>query len=155
MPRTKIGVTLNNLLLVRQYFERAIKDNRLWTLESYHPDFILKAIKEFNLSAHLFVVNGLEMREAEKARLVLQQWIDHYVEPNKWQRCLKTLRQRKSRKRLGLHHVDLNHKIYGCVKELAEKYNISLTQVIYKLAKAELHRLQENAVNESTSEELS
>ncbi len=152
MPRIKIGVTVNNIFLVREYFERAIKDNRLWTLELYHSDFIIKATEEFQMFAHLFVeVNSLPI-DIEKARLTLQQWIDQYVHPNKWQRCLKTLRQRKSRKRLGLHHVDLNHKIYSCVKELAEKHNTSLTQVIYKLAKAELVRLQEHALTDHLPE---
>lgn len=148
MPRAKIGVTPNNFFLVRQYFDRAIKDNRLWDLEPTSNDKSIIAIHEFNiLLAKELTESHATSDEIEEARKALQLWIDKYIPAGKWQRCLKTLRQRKSRKRLRLHHLDLNHRVYSAIKELAERFNLSLSKVIYKLAKAELTRLQENQEN--------
>lgn len=144
MPRPKKGVTLDNMFLVYQYFSRAIEDNRLWN-EEEGTDEIVQATNAFSsLPIKEAIQTEETVEKMDAIRQVLQLWVDKYVPPKKWHRCLKTLRQRKSRKRLRLHHLDLNQEAYRCIKELAGRFDLSLADTIHKMAKGELNRIQEN-----------
>jgi macrodomain Ter protein organizer (MatP/YcbG family) len=71
----------------------------------------------------------------------LQIWIHTYVSPEKWQRCLLTLRQNKSRKKLKLRRLDLKMDVYLTVKTLAKKLGMSMGDTIFSLAKPKLDKI--------------
>ena len=143
MPRPRKGVTLENLHHVDRYFSQSLKNNRLFINNSaaksnLHYD-ALDAFKK--LPAIDWKNDDLKQSTLSKRCIALQEWIDQYVSPTKWQRCLLTLRQNKSRKKLKLRRLDLQLDVYLTIKALAKKQKISLGEVIYKLAKPALDKI--------------
>ena len=143
MPRPRNGVTLGNIHLVDRYFHNAIKNNRLATSQSTESLGRVFDAKEAFLK--LPVINWKNETTKKDTILqrkeALQQWIDEFVTPTQWQRCLLTLRQNKSRKKLKLRRLDLKMEVYLTVKALAKKLGLSIGDTIQHLAKPKLDKL--------------
>ena len=84
-----------------------------------------------------------------KRREALQQWIDKFIPSKKWQRCLLTLRQNKSRRKLKLKRLDLQLDVYLTVKTLAKKKGQSIGETIYYLAKPALDKIYKSEYTKS------
>ncbi len=143
MPRPRKGVTFANLHLVDSYFQNAIKLNRLSTNKSIeHLGFMYDAKEAFKA---LPIINWKDSTSKKDSLLqrkeALQAWIDKYITPDKWQRCLLTLRQNKSRKKLKLRRLDIKIDVYLAIKALAKKQGLSMGETIYNLAKPKLDKL--------------
>jgi len=143
MTRPRRGVTLQNLHQVDRYFYQALKDNRLFKETSVEATRkVFRAKEAFQKLPGVNWKNETVKKNTMRIRQVaLQAWIDTYVPKEKWQRCLLTLRQHKSRKKLQLKRLDLQLDVYLTVKALAKKLELSLGEVIYKLAKPKLDRI--------------
>lgn len=146
MPRPRQGVTSANILNVDSYFSRALKDNRLFTRQpTQNFDLIFQAKEAFFKLPPIDWKNETTKKKSITLRIAaLQQWIDQYVDPKKWQRCLLTLRQNKSRKKLKLRRLDLQMNVYLTVKILAKSFGLSLNDTIDKLAKPALNKIYKN-----------
>lgn len=143
MARPRRGVTLQNLHQVDRYFYQALKDNRLFkeasvetTRKVFRAKEAFQKLPGVNWKNETVKKTTMRLRQA-----ALQAWIDTYVPKEKWQRCLLTLRQHKSKKKLKLKRLDLQLEVYLTVKALAKKLELSLGEVIYKLAKPKLDRI--------------
>ncbi len=71
----------------------------------------------------------------------MQEWIDKYVSAIKWQRCLMTLRQKRSRKKHDLRKVELPIDVYLTVKNLAENMNCAMWEAINNVAEQALKKI--------------
>lgn len=143
MPRPRLGITLQNLHQVDRYFYQSLKDNRLYKATSVESTRHLFQAKEAyqKLPNINWKNEAAKMKSIHERQLALQAWVDKYVPPEKWQRCLLTLRQSKSRKKLKLKRLDLQLDVYLTLKTLAQKMRLSLGETIYKLAKPQLDKL--------------
>lgn len=142
MPRPRKGVTYANFLHVDRYFALALKDNRLFEKTTKGLKLLQEAREAFN---KLPTINW-STAENKKISLVirqaaLQKWIDQFIPPAKWQRCLLTLRQNKSRKKHKLKRLDLPLEVYLTVKALSQKKNLSLAETIYQIAKPAFEKI--------------
>lgn len=143
MPRPRKGVTLDNLHNVDRYFFQALKGNKLF-LNKNTQNFNLhyEAKEAFSKLPAIDWKNDATKKASMLTRQqALQAWIDQYITPEKWQRCLLTLRQNKSRKKLKLRRLDLQADVYLTLKALAKKKKLSLGETIYQLAKPALNKL--------------
>lgn len=143
MARPRRGVTLQNLHQVDRYFYQALQDNRLFkensvetTRKVFRAKGAFRKLPSINWKNETVKKNTMRIRQ-----IALQDWIDTYVPKEKWQRCLLTLRQHKSRKKLQLKRLDLQLDVYLTVKALAKKLGLSLGEVIFKLAKPKLDKI--------------
>ena len=142
MPRPRKGVTLANMYHVDDYFYRALKDNRLYEENDDSWELHDNANRTFKKIPPIDYKNEKTKKASkEERRVALQKWIDKHVSPEKWQRCLMTLRQRKSRKKLNLQRVDLPMEVYLVVKRLADKKGATLAEAIYSVAKPALDKI--------------
>ena len=143
MARPRKGVTKANLLQVDRYFSLALKQNRLFNLSSSKNLEIFYYAKEaYNKLPSIDWKNDITKKNSIDNRIAaLQIWVDEYVPAEKWQRCLLTLLQNKSRKKLKLRRLDLQLDIYLIVKALARKQKMSLGATIYKLAKPAFNKI--------------
>lgn len=143
MARPRMGITLENMYPVESYFYGALKDNRLFDIEREDSWNLQNDANEAFKKLPPIDRTNDETREetTQKRRVALQEWVDQYVPPDKWQRCLMTLRQNKSRKKLQLKRVDLTLETYLLVKHLAEKMNLTIGETIYQVAKPVLDTL--------------
>ncbi len=142
MPRPRQGVTLSNIHLVDRYFHNALKTNRLSsTLSVENLGMQFDAREAFQKLPVINWKNDATKKETILLRReALQQWIDQFVSPAQWQRCLLTLRQNKSRKKLKLRRLDLKMEVYLTVKALAKKMGLSIGETIHQLAKPKLDK---------------
>ncbi len=53
-----------------------------------------------------------------------------YIPPDKWQRCLATLRQIRSNQKHGVKFVKLSKETYAMLKKHADKRKISLQKAL-------------------------
>jgi hypothetical protein len=143
MPRPRKGVTLSNIHHVDSYFHNALKSNRLSTSKSLESLNLIYDAKEAFLKLPVINwTNDTTKKESIlKRKEELQTWIDKYISTEKWQRCLLTLRQNKSRKKLKLRRLDLKMDVYLTVKALAKKQGLSIGDTIYNLAKPKLDKM--------------
>jgi hypothetical protein len=143
MPRPRKGVTFSNIHHVDSYFHNALKSNRLSTTKSVESLSLMYDAKEafLNLPAINWTNDSTKKESVLKRKDGLQAWIDKYILPEKWQRCLLTLRQNKSRKKLKLRRLDLKMDVYLTVKALAKKQGLSIGDAIYNLAKPKLDKM--------------
>jgi hypothetical protein len=142
MPRPRRGVTLSNLLQVDRYFALALKENRLFTNKTLSLNALHEAKEAFSkLPAIQWKTETSKKNSMVHRQVALQAWIDQFVDSIKWQRCLLTLRQKKSRKKRKLRRLDLPLEIYLIVKALALKQDLTLAEAIYKLAKPAFEKL--------------
>lgn len=143
MARPRKGVTLSNLLSVDRYFSLALKDNRLFPAKAAKNIDLLYQAKEAyqKLPAIDWKSDSQKKMTMLTRQSALQAWVDEHVTPAKWQRCLLTLRQNKSRKKLKLRRLDLPLEVYLTVKALALKQEKSLSETIYHLAKPAFEKL--------------
>jgi hypothetical protein len=151
--RPRKGVTLQNLHQVDRYYYQALKDNRLFketsveaTRELFRAKEAFQKLPSINWKTAATKKTSMSIRQA-----ALQNWVDKYVPKEKWQRCLLTLRQHKSRKKLKLKRLDLQLDVYLTVKALANKLKLSLGEVIYKLAKPKLDQIYKKEWRKETS----
>jgi hypothetical protein len=146
MPRPRKGITLSNIHLVDSYFHNALKNNRLSSsksLESLNRTYDAKEAF-MALPAINWKTETIKKETILKRQAALQVWIDEYITPEKWQRCLLTLRQNKSRKKLKLRRLDLKMDVYLTVKTLAKKLGMNIGDTIYHLAKPKLDKIYKN-----------
>lgn len=143
MPRPRKGVTAANLLQVDRYFLLALKDNRLFTEKSpMRLSLVQEAKDAYNKLPPLdWKTESTRKHSLVKRQLALQEWIDKFIPPKKWQRCLLTLRQNKSRKKHKLRRLDLPLDTYLIIKALAQKQQLTLSATIYNLAKPVFNKL--------------
>lgn len=141
MARPKKGVTPANINKVDNYFLRAFKYDRLHRDSWFASHDALYEAKESYKKLPAISSKSSEAKKTTLANrcVALQQWIDTYIPNEKWQRCLLTLRQEKSRKKLKLRQLNLGADIYSKVKVLAEKKGITMGEAIQKLAKPALN----------------
>lgn len=155
MARPHRGVTLENMYYVDSYFYRALKDRRLFETEESDENwgFYDNANEAFNTLPSINRKNE-ETKKAttEERRIALQEWVDKYISSKKWQRCLMTLRQDKSRKKLKLKSLDLTLDVYLVVKNLAEKMGMTIGEAIYDIAKPALDKLYADELQAAQSE---
>ncbi len=137
MGRPKIGVTLNNLYAVKLYFKNALHDGRLWDTS---PAVDYETIIATERSFKVLLSTTTKGKPDTELCTALQNWIDTYVPKEKWERCLKTLRQHTRRKKYQMRRLDLPEDIYFSVKYLAERLQLSLAATIHKIVKIELDR---------------
>src|SRR5437016_1964016 len=126
MPRFRVGVTRKNLFNVSAYFKRAIHDERLFEKTSSMENVrnINQAIEAFKALPEIEWNSVTKEVSLEEFRQALQCRVDEYVPPDKWQRCLMTLRQQHARKKHYLRHLDIPQNILSTVSILAEKLNL-------------------------------
>ncbi len=142
MPRPRKGITSANFLQVDRYFTLALRDNRLFDKSTKGLSILHQAKEAFNRLPNInWSSPDAKKTSIAKRQAALQEWVDNFIPPNKWQRCLLTLRQNKSRKKLKLRRVDLPLEVYLTVKALAQKQELSLAETIFKLAKPAFNRL--------------
>lgn len=142
MPRPRKGVTLENLYPVDSYFYRALKDNRLFEENDVGWELNNKAGTAFKKLPTIDRSNHkTKQATTEQRRVALQKWVDKYIPPDKWQRCLMTLRQNKSRKKLKLRNIHVTQEVYFGVQTLAERTGLTMGEVIYKVTQAALDKL--------------
>lgn len=141
MARPKKGVTPKNLLYVEDYFSRAFQADRLsgqgwfksWNAY-YDAKETYKKIPHYHWTAK-------DTKTVAKRCAALQKWIDQYIPNSKWQRCLLTIRQAKSRKKLKLRQLNLRSDVYLTVKILADKKGITMGEIIKKLTEPALQKI--------------
>lgn len=123
MSRVRAGVTEENAAEVHQYFLQAIQERRI-----FEDDFdkLTKAAQA--------IVKLTPIRDANSDvavfKTVLQLWVDTYVPPDKWQRCLATLRQIRSNQKHGVKSVKLSKETYAMLRKHADKHKISLQKAL-------------------------
>lgn len=138
MPRPSKGVTLANMIYVQNYFRRALKENRLYQEDDNGWHLNYKANQAFE---EMVRINCNKKISREEEVVFLQGWIDQYVSAKKWQRCLMTLRQKRSRKKHDLRKVELPIDVYLTVKNLAEKMNCAMWEAIDNVAQQALKKV--------------
>lgn len=143
MPRPKQGVTSKNFLRIDNYFVRAFRFDRLsgkgWFNDnnSYY-----KAKEKFQKLPNInWSDESAKKISLDKRRKALQKWIDEHVSNEKWQRCLLSLRQDKSRKKLDIRQLNLKADIYRTVKIISQKKKITMGEVIRQLAEPVLAKI--------------
>ncbi len=134
MPKPRIGVTAENWLEVFVYFKRAINEDRLF--EQYSKEYT----RVVEAEQALLAIMDIKGDRKNKCRHAMQIWVDEYVPPKKWERCLKTLRQKKSIKKLTLVRLDLPYNIFSQLKALAKTLNLNLKETVSQLTETELKR---------------
>ena len=132
----KEGVTEARVWEIYHYFRRALKAGRLLG-EPEHYHLVEEAEK--------LLVTAMTKDSGENCQLV-QAWVDKYVTLKQWQRCIRTLHQRKSRKKLALVTLNLPVDIYFKLKVLSKEFKLGLKDTINQLANAELNRLTDKEV---------
>lgn len=141
MARPKEGVTPKNLLHVENYFSRAFRFDRLRGQGWFKDEDTYYDAKEAYKSLPHFNWTTKDTKMIDKRCKTLQKWIDQHVANDKWQRCLLTLRQAKSRKKLKLRQLNLKADVYLTVKILAEKKGITMGELVKRLAEPALKRI--------------
>lgn len=142
MPRPRKGVTAKNLHEVDRYFSRLLKENRSLS-NSTSKNFNLQheAKRAYDkLPALEWHTENSKSKSMQIRIPALQNWIDKYVTAVKWQRCLLTLRQNKSRKKLKLKRLDLQLDVYLNLKLLAKKQGRTIGETIHELVKPALKK---------------
>lgn len=140
MARPSNGVTLVNMYFIDRYFSRALKDNRLH--EDYGDDgwkMYHDAKEAFKSIPDIDYKNESTTKEAR--RIALQNWINNHVPSKRWQRCLMTQRQHRSRKKLKLRKLDLPEEVYDVIRSLAEKMGVTMGDAIYSIARPALDKI--------------
>ncbi len=148
MPRPRKGVTLANLNNVEYYFSRALRNERMQR-SGWFPDYDLfyEAKEEFRKLPRVDSSDkSQEKISMGKRQKALQKWVDKYIKKEKWQRCLLTLRQDKSRKKLGLRQLNLKADIYRTVKIISQKKGITMGEVIKKFAEPMLKKIYKSEI---------
>lgn len=154
MSRPKVGVTLNNFIAVRIYFKSALKDGRLWDSSAVlDDDFINNAERAFKTvflrDEKIDHNDKTNVKEYHlKSCAALQSWIDNFVPKEKWERCLKTLRQQKRRKKYTMRRLDLPEDIYISLKILAEQLQLNLAETVQKAVQTELDKFCDKELKE-------
>lgn len=123
MSRVRTGVTEKNAEEVYQYFLQAIQERRIF------EDDLEKLTKAAQAIVKLTPIRGVNS-DVATFKTVLQLWVDTYIPPDKWQRCLDTLRQIQSNQKHGVKSVKLSKKTYAMLKKHAEKHKISLQKAL-------------------------
>lgn len=141
MARPKQGVTPKNLLHVENYFSRAFRFDRIRGQGWFESEDAYYDAKEAYKNLPHFNWTTKDTKMIEKRCKTLQIWIDQHVANEKWQRCLLTLRQAKSRKKLKLRQLNLKFDVYLTVKTLAKKKGITMSDVVKKLAEPALQKI--------------
>lgn len=141
MARPKQGVTSKNLLHVENYFSRAFQFDRLRGQGWFESEDAYYDAKEAYKKLPHFNWTTKDTRMIDKRCMILQKWIDKHIANEKWQRCLLTLRQAKSRKKLKLRQLNLKSDVYLTVKILAKKKGITMSDVVKKLAEPALKKI--------------
>lgn len=141
MARPKQGVTPKNLLHVENYFSRAFRFDRLRGVGWFESDDAYYDAKETYKKLPYFNWTTKDSKTIDKRCKTLQKWVDQHVADDKWQRCLLTLRQAKSRKKLKLRQLNLQSDVYLTVKILAKKKGITMGKLVKKLAEPALQKI--------------
>jgi hypothetical protein len=145
MSRPRKGVTLENMYYVEEYFYRALKDDRLYEDDEDSWNLQDSANRAFKRLPSIDYKNEKTRKASgEERRIALQKWIDKYISSERWQRCLMTLRQNKSRKKLKHVRVDLPLEVFTAVKLLAREKKVTLSEAIYSAIKPALDDIYAN-----------
>lgn len=146
MGRSRKGVTLDNMRNVLQYFNNSLERGNLYRKDK-NGDIInceyqelMKVSKAFNqMRAEIY-----EQKDREKYQKLLQQWIDTYILPEQWQRCLMTLRQKKSIKTLKLQVLNLPEDVYISVKMLSRHKGCTMSETIRYIIEPHIKKMYKN-----------
>jgi hypothetical protein len=149
MPRPRIGVTLTNMNKVELYFARAFKHDRLRGRGWFNNhDIFFEAKENFQKLPSIDSKTPQTKKHSTQHRCdALQKWIDAYIPSEKWQRCLLTLRQDKSRRKLKLRQLNLQSDVYLIVKALAKKKEMTMGELIRTLAEPVLNKMYKQEFN--------
>ena len=121
MANKKRKVSLDDYVPCYQYFHRAMQNNRFMKADQYNTvraQAIMSFAKLKN-NAH----------DAECVHL-LQLWLDDFVDSETWSRCYRALNQKKYLVENNQRTITISDEAYNTLKDLANKKNISLSQLI-------------------------
>jgi macrodomain Ter protein organizer (MatP/YcbG family) len=143
MSRKRIGVTETNFNEVDIYFHNMFKSNRAVGDKSLAALYKLQEAKEnyYNLPKIVWSNKKASIASIEKRRKSLNVWINDYIAPYIWERCLKTLRQNRSRKKLKLKKIDLPYQVYSKLKLLSQNQKIPIVKIIEKNADSAIRKM--------------
>jgi macrodomain Ter protein organizer (MatP/YcbG family) len=141
MARPKEGVTPKNFIHVQNYFSRAFRFDRLRGLGWFESGDNYYDAKEAYTKLQYPNWDKNDAKSLDKRCQTLQKWIDTHIPNEKWQRCLLTIRQAKSRKKLKLRQLNLKYNVYLNVKILAEKKGVTMNALIEQLVEPVLNKI--------------
>lgn len=149
MARPRKGVTLDNMRGVLQYFNNSLKRGNLYckdkngNIENSGYRDLIKATDAFDeMRTQVY-----KQKEREKDRQLLQEWIDAYVLPEQWQRCLMTLRQKKSIKKLRLQVLNLPEDVYFSIKMLSRHKELTMSETIRYIIEPHIKKMYASSEN--------
>jgi hypothetical protein len=132
MSRKRVGVTLDNIHDIDIYFKNLFKSNRAiesHTLDDLNKQFEAKEgylnLPEINWKTQIAILKTTQIRAK-----ALEEWVNQYIPKSRWERCLKTIRQSKFRKRKKLKRIDLSNELYQKLKMLSKRKAISIIEFI-------------------------
>jgi macrodomain Ter protein organizer (MatP/YcbG family) len=146
MSRKRVGVTLDNIHDIDIYFKNLFKSNRViesHKLEDLNKQFEAKEsflnLPEINWKNKIATLKTIQVRAK-----ALEEWVKQYIPKSRWERCLKPIRQNKSRRKLRLKRIDLPNAVYQKLKTLSTIKKSSINGLIDNLASAALQRIGKN-----------
>ncbi|MDP3705948.1 MAG: hypothetical protein Q8R24_08580 [Legionellaceae bacterium] len=104
-----------------QYFHRAMQNNRFMKGDQYNT------VRAQAIMSFAKLKNNAHDEECVH---LLQLWLDDFVDSETWSRCYRALNQKKYLVENNQRTITISDEAYNTLKDLANKKNISLSQLI-------------------------
>ncbi len=137
MSKPRSQITASNLMRIYYYLEKSLNELRLFP--NNKPDLRAEAHVAFD---KLPKPKWGDKTSESTLQTALQTWVDKYLSPELWARCLSNMRQRKFVKKREIVNLKIRWDTYYMIKSYADKLNLTLEQAIEKAVKPHYEKLR-------------